>query len=57
VDGDPLAAAAALDEVVVIAPTGDSAAAEVFAQRSGARMTTASGPAAVVDALGVLLEW
>jgi Mg-chelatase subunit ChlD len=56
VDGDPLAAAAALDEVVVIAPTGDSAEAELFAQRSGARMTTANGPAAVVDALGMLLE-
>lgn len=56
VEGDPVAVAAELQEVVVIAPEGESAAAEEFARRTGARMATAAGPAAVVDALATLLD-
>jgi Mg-chelatase subunit ChlD len=56
VDGDPVAAARRLDELVVIAPEGDSSEAALFAKRTGARLATASGPTAVVDALGALLH-
>jgi Mg-chelatase subunit ChlD len=56
VDGDPLAAAGGLDELVVIAPEGDSDEAEAFARRTGARLTTAAGPSSVADAIGRVLE-
>lgn len=56
VDGDPVAAGRLLDEVVVIAPDGDSDEALVFARQCGARMATASGPTGVVEALGSLLQ-
>jgi hypothetical protein len=56
VDGDPAAAAAMLDELVVIAPEGDSDEAQAFAGRVGARLTTASGPSSVADAIGRVLE-
>jgi Mg-chelatase subunit ChlD len=55
VDGDPVAAAAALDELVIVAPEGDSDEALVFARQVGAEVATASGPSSVADALGELL--
>jgi hypothetical protein len=56
VDGDPVAAAASLDEVVVIAPESDSDEARVFAASIGARLTTVSGPSEVADAIGRALD-
>ena len=56
VDGDPVAAAAMLDELVIIAPEGDSDEAQAFAGRVGARLTSASGPSSVADAIGRVLE-
>ncbi len=56
VDGDPVAAAAALDEVVVIAPESDDEEAQAFARRVGARLTTVGGPSEVADALGRVLD-
>lgn len=56
VDGDPLEAARALDELVVVAPAGDSDEAEAFAKRVGARLATASGPSGVVEALAAVLS-
>lgn len=56
VDGDPVLAAQALDEVAVVAPAGDCDEAEAFARRIGARLATIDGPSSVVDALGSLLH-
>ncbi len=56
VDGDPVAAAAALDEVVVIAPESDDEEARSFALRAGARLTTVGGPSEIADALGRVLD-
>lgn len=56
VDGDPVAAAAALDEVVVIAPESDDEEARSFAMRAGARLTTVGGPSEIADALGRVLD-
>jgi Mg-chelatase subunit ChlD len=56
VDGDPVAAAAELDEVVVIAPESDDDEAQSFAARVGARITTVSGPSAVADAIARVLD-
>lgn len=56
VDGDPVLAAQALDEVAVVAPAGDCDEAEAFARRVGARLATIDGPSSVVDALGSLLH-
>ena len=50
--GDLLAAAEALDELVVIAPAGDSEEAEAFARETGARLALVDGPADVPRALG-----
>lgn len=55
VDGDPVAAAAGLTELVIIAPEGDSDEAEAFARRVGARVATAKGPASVAEALATVL--
>ncbi len=52
---DPRPAAAALDELVVIAPEDDAQEAEVFAQSVGARLATLTGPADVVDVFSRLL--
>jgi hypothetical protein len=52
--GDAVAAARALDELLVIAPTGDSTDAEAFAAATGARLTTVAGPADIPTALAVL---
>ncbi len=56
VDGDPVAAALGLEELVVIAPEGDSDEAEAFARRAGARLTTVAGPSAVADAISAALD-
>ncbi len=56
VDGDPVAAAAGVEELMIIAPEGDSDEAEAFARRVGARLTTVSGPSAVADAIARLLD-
>lgn len=54
--GDLVAAATALDELVIIAPEEDHADAEDLARRSGARMTTIAGPSQVPEALTRVLE-
>jgi Mg-chelatase subunit ChlD len=56
VDGDVLAAAAALEELVIIAPTGDSDEADKLAGAVGARIRTVSGPSEVAAALSSLLD-
>jgi hypothetical protein len=53
--GDVVGAAAALDELVIIAPRGDSADAEDLAARTGARLTTVTGPSQVAAALASVL--
>jgi hypothetical protein len=54
--GDAVGAAAGLDELVVIAPAGDSDEAEAFARSTGARLTTVAGPSDVADALAEVLS-
>ena len=56
VEGDPVAAARALDELVVIAPHEDSDEAQAFATRCGARCLTVSGPSAVAEVVSQALE-
>lgn len=56
VDGDPVAAARGLDEVVVIAPESDDEEAQAFASRIGARITTVAGPSQVAEALSRALD-
>ena len=55
VDGDPVEAARGIDELVVVAPEGDSDEAAAFARRAGARLTTVRGPSSVVEALREVL--
>ena len=52
---DPTGAALRLDELVVIAPAGDSADAEIFAESVGARWATVDGPMSVPDAFADVL--
>jgi len=54
--GDAIAAARALDEVVILAPEGDSAAAAELADAIGARWTTIEGPSSVVAAIARVLD-
>jgi Mg-chelatase subunit ChlD len=54
--GDVTAAARALDELVIIAPEGDSAAAAELAGAAGARWTTVSGPSSIVAAIERVLD-
>lgn len=49
--GDPSTAAAALDELLILAPADDADQARSLADRAGARLVTVSGPAQVADAL------
>ena len=53
--GDPTADAAAVSELVVVAPEGDSADAEALAASIGARWTTLDGPSSVPEALARVL--
>lgn len=54
--GDLVAAATALDELVIVAPEGDHAEAEALAVQVGARFTTVSGPSEIPAAIGRVLE-
>jgi Mg-chelatase subunit ChlD len=56
VEGDVLAAARALPEVVVVAPEGDCDEAVSFANDCGARIATVAGPSGVAAALASVLE-
>jgi len=53
--GDPAAAAAGLDELVIVAPDGDDADARDLADRTGARITTVTGPSDIPAALARVL--
>jgi hypothetical protein len=53
--GDVVVAAAALEELAIIAPEGDSEAAEELANAVGAAITTVAGPATAADALSRVL--
>lgn len=56
VDGDVLAAAAALEELLIIAPVGDDEEARVLAADVGARLSTVSGPSDVPRALAAVFD-
>ena len=56
VDGDPVAAAAGIDELVIVAPESDSAEAEELARATGARITTVAGPSDAGAALARVLD-
>ncbi|MEP6150520.1 vWA domain-containing protein, partial [Ilumatobacter sp.] len=56
VDGDAIAAAGGLDELVIIAPESDSEEAEALAAAVGARITTVSGPSDAAEALTRVLD-
>ena len=53
--GDPLGWAGALDELVILGPSDDSADAEAMADALGARWTSIGGPTTVPDALSRVL--
>lgn len=54
--GDAVAAAALVDELLIVAPAGDSAEAEQFATEVGARLALVSGPSEIPDALAAVLD-
>jgi Mg-chelatase subunit ChlD len=54
--GDVVAAAAALDELAIVAPHGDDVEARQLAAAVGAAVTTMRGPSSVVDALTRVLD-
>ncbi len=56
VDGDVGAAAAGLDELVIVAPEHDSDEAESLARATGARITTVAGPSDAAAALTRVLD-
>ena len=56
VEGDPVAAAAGLTELVIVAPEEDCDEAMAFAARTGARCLTISGPSQVAEALTRALD-
>jgi Mg-chelatase subunit ChlD len=56
VDGDVSGAAAALAELVVVAPEQDCDEAVRFANDCGARIATVAGPSRIVEALAAVLE-
>lgn len=56
VEGDAAAAAAALDEVAVIAPESDHDEAAAFARSVGARLVTVDGPSSVPSAVTAALR-
>lgn len=53
--GDVLAAAAGLDELVIVAPAGDDEEAQRLARDTGAALATATGPSDVPRAVATLL--
>jgi Mg-chelatase subunit ChlD len=54
--GDVVAAAAALDELAIVAPARDDVEAHALAAQVGAAITSVSGPSVVADALSRVLE-
>ena len=56
VEGDVVAAARALDELVIVAPAGDAYTAEELARAAGARLATVAGPSDAADALSRALD-
>lgn len=54
--GDVAAAARSLEELVIIAPEGDSGEAESLARLVGARVATVSGPSEIPAALAYVLD-
>ncbi len=54
--GDVVAAAAALDELAIVAPDGDADEATTLAAAVGASLTTVSGPSAAAEALTRVLH-
>ena len=56
VEGDAHAAAAALPELVIIAPQQDCDEALRLANECAARFATVSGPSQIVEALAMVLE-
>ncbi|MCE9622297.1 MAG: VWA domain-containing protein [Actinomycetia bacterium] len=56
VAGDAIGAAAALDELVIVAPESDCAEAAAFATSVGARCLTVSGPSEVAAAMSRAFE-
>lgn len=55
VDGDPVAAAMGLDELVIVAPAADADEARVFAARVGAKLVTVNGPSDIPQAFAIAL--
>ena len=53
--GDPAVAAGALDELVILAPAGDSADAEELAGSIGARCVSIAGPSSIPQAIAEVL--
>ncbi|MFK8024285.1 MAG: hypothetical protein AB8G26_10030, partial [Ilumatobacter sp.] len=56
VDGDPVAAAVGIEELVIVAPEGESDEAEQLAAATGSRFTTVSGPSDAAAALTRVLD-
>ncbi len=56
VEGDAVAAASALDELVVVAPESDCAEAQAFATSVGARCLSVGGPSEVATAMSRAFE-
>ena len=56
VDGDAVAAATALEELVIIAPSGDDEEARSLGARTGARIATVGGPSDVPRAIAEVLD-
>ena len=56
VPGDVVAAAALLDELVIVAPESDAEEAMELGRRSGARVTTVAGPSDAAAGLARALD-
>ncbi len=56
IDGDVVAAAAALDELCIVAPETDCADAGELAAQSGAKWTTVAGPSHIAEAIARVLD-
>ena len=54
--GDVMAAAQRVDELVIVAPEGDSVEAEALAAQVGARIAVVRGPSSIPDALASVLD-
>ena len=54
--GDPVAAAASLDELLILAPADEQQHAKRLIEQAGGRLSPVAGPHSVVDALTLLLD-